>query len=616
MNTTPRAIKHIASLILNLFFGFISTLCAQEESQIGQLLRKLDSVTRIEDKTQIISELTWEYTITENDSALIYGQQLKEMAIKENYPLGEAISEEILGLYNELVLGNYETASSHYFAGIDICEKNNLEYKANLYKSLGAMFHTSDNYQKAIKYFTIAHDLAMEYNDSLLVKKCLINLGSSNSSLKNFQVAASYMEKSLDYPIAPYYDYVTYANLGHLYIKQGLYEKALPILLKSVEQSPENYDSEINLYFLLYLKSLTKDTVGMQPFINRAKKAVNEVGIRDKSLLLRNLADYYKSAGNYKEALEYRDRYVEVYEEIIDKQKNDVIHELETKYDTQQKDLEISVQRLEIQKKENQKVLLTGGLMVLGALLLGSILFFRKRLEYHRTISKQADELNSRRIKELQQENKLLALNSMIEGQELERMRIAKDLHDSLGGLLSSVKAHFSTIQEQIEQLQKLNIAEKTNNLIDEACIAVRRISHNMIPHALSLSGLPEVLEDLAEGLRNEGYGVDLDVRNFPAHLEKTKQAVLYRLVQEVLTNIRKHAKAQNIIIQIFGNNDGLAIHIEDDGNGFDFDKAMTKGGLGLKSINSRVAFLNGTIDWDVKEGQGTILAINIPKLT
>ena len=203
-------------------------------------------------------------------------------------------------------------------------------------------------------------------------------------------------------------------------------------------------------------------------------------------------------------------------------------------------------------------------------------------------------------------------MNSMIEGQEAERLRIAKDLHDSLGGLLSTVKAHFTGIRQEQKQLNESSLAIKTNDLIDEACIEVRRISHNMMPHALSISGLQGALQDMSERLSDEGYQTTFEINGVP-ELENTKEVMVYRLMQEIISNIRKHAQAKSIFIQIFGHKKELNITVEDDGTGFDVAKAVEKGGLGLKSIQSRVAYLDGTINWDSQPGQGTTINITIP---
>lgn len=297
---------------------FISSICgSQNSSEKERLKRVIDTTLNVKNKVQSYTDLAWEYISEENDSALIYVDKALFFSKKNAYPLGEAIANETKGLYHEIVTGNYDLASQFYFKGIKVCEANNLDYASSIYHSLGVMFHTSDSYEKAQQYYTKSYELAKKFADSALIKKCLINLGSVHSSLEDFDKAADYMEKSFDIKIRPELDYATYCNLGHLYTKQEKYDNALPYLIKATEQHPDNPDSEINLYFLLNLKAILKDTTNMKPVLKRAKTALTDVvGLRNKSLLLRNIADYYKATGNFKEAIYYRDEYIQIFEEI------------------------------------------------------------------------------------------------------------------------------------------------------------------------------------------------------------------------------------------------------------------------------------------------------------
>ena len=155
-----------------------------------------------------------------------------------------------------------------------------------------------------------------------------------------------------------------------------------------------------------------------------------------------------------------------------------------------------------------------------------------------------------------------------------------------------------------------VEIVEKTQSLIDHACTEVRRISHNMMPHALSISGLEDGIKDIAERLTISGYEVSLEINDLPK-MDSTKQVMVYRLVQEIVSNIKKHAEASSIFIQLYAHNDQVHLTIEDDGKGFDPEKIKDKKGLGLKNIESRVAYLNGEIDWDSEKGLGTTININ-----
>jgi len=210
--------------------------------------------------------------------------------------------------------------------------------------------------------------------------------------------------------------------------------------------------------------------------------------------------------------------------------------------------------------------------------------------------------LQLQKIKELEQNNKLLSLNSMLEGQEVERLRIAQDLHDGLGGLLTTVKAHFNTIEKEIDNIKNINLYEKTNKLIDEACIEVRRIAHDMVPHSIKISGLRGGLE-----CEIDIHGQKLD------HLPAEKASMIYRIIQETTNNAVKHAKANKLFIQLLEHENNLHITVEDDGQGFDINNILSKKGMGLKNIDSRINYLSGKINYDSSPNHGTTVNIEIP---
>src|SRR5690606_33595849 len=212
-----------------------------------------------------------------------------------------------------------------------------------------------------------------------------------------------------------------------------------------------------------------------------------------------------------------------IYNDIKENQRDEVVFELEAKYQNEKN-------KAELEKKERQKMLIIYIFIGIAIILISLLVLYRKRLKYQKTIAKQREALQQQQIKELQQKNKLLALNSMIEGQEAERLRIAKDLHDGLGGLLSTVKGLFSIIQKDVLSNENASIYDKTNTLIDEACVEIRRISHNMMPHAIGLSGLEGALNDLGETLQREGIHTTIEISPIPKTLDDTKTVTIYRL--------------------------------------------------------------------------------------
>ena len=289
------------------------------------------------------------------------------------------------------------------------------------------------------------------------------------------------------------------------------------------------------------------------------------------------------------------------------------IAELEVKFETEKKEQLLALQKLEINQKTTQRNIFVGSSILLALLALSIFLGLRNRMRLNQKIARQDANLQEQKIKQLEQEKHLLAFNSMLEGQEKERLRIAKDLHDSLGGLLTTVKAHFNALKPKDLKPQSDEIYSKTNKLIDDANVEVRRISHNMVPKALAVSGLKGALEDLIENLEAQGIQSTLELVNLEEEIDNSKSLVLYRALQEISNNIIKHAKAKNVLLQLIMREDQLNVFIEDDGRGFVVKEAIEKGGMGLQNIQSRIHFLKGNIDWDSVPGEGTTVSINIP---
>ena len=290
----------------------------------------------------------------------------------------------------------------------------------------------------------------------------------------------------------------------------------------------------------------------------------------------------------------------------------DKIAEFEVAYQTQQKEIELQQQKAALAEKKLQLRTLYGILTVSGlaGLLVFFILYYRSKQE--KRIMAKEQELQRQKILQLEQENKVLSLNALIEGQELERLRIAQDLHDGLGGLLTTVKAHFNVIRQEMEQIEKLNVYAKTNELIDEACSEVRRIAHDMVPHSIKITGLTGALEDLKESIIARGLDCDVDIHGFTNDMiSEQKSNMIYRILQELSTNVAKHAEASRIFIQLLTVGEELQILVEDDGKGFDTRETHNKG-LGLKSVQSRIEYLGGQWMIDSSPAHGTTVHIRL----
>lgn len=321
------------------------------------------------------------------------------------------------------------------------------------------------------------------------------------------------------------------------------------------------------------------------------------------------LVEAYRSLGDYQQALYYMEQNTEYANELLESENAKKIAELQLKYETAQKENTIQSQRydLESQRKQRNYILIVSASLLILAFMF--IYTLRARINGQRVIAEQQSELQKQEIQDLQQKNEVLALQAMIRGQEEERKRIAQDLHDGLGGLLSTVKLNFQGLGDR----ENPEIS-KTGDLIDEACSEVRRISHNMMPHALMRMGLASALQDLIAQLQG-GSDIDFSFQNLNYNntLEKDQEIMIYRIAQELVTNATKHSKAKSVIMQISQYNGTFSLVVEDDGSGFEPDKLGLQVGLGLQSVKSRVHLLRGKSSTESIIGEGTTITIDIP---
>ena len=209
-----------------------------------------------------------------------------------------------------------------------------------------------------------------------------------------------------------------------------------------------------------------------------------------------------------------------------------------------------------------------------------------------------------------------LATQAILEAEENERRRIAGELHDGLGQMFSTVKLNLSGVEpfaDFRDEAARQSFAN-TLALVDESCREVRSISHQMAPNALLKSGLVSAIRDFIRQVDQRSLTINLDVQGLTGRLAPNTEAVLYRVLQEIVNNVIKHARASRLDIQLVKDADGLSVMVEDDGVGFVAARTqLAADGMGLKNIGSRVAFLKGSVDFDSSPGNGTVVSVWVP---
>lgn len=391
-------------------------------------------------------------------------------------------------------------------------------------------------------------------------------------------------------------------------------DKALDLLYEKYK-THESIDTRW-VFIASYIEDLQKKG-NLKKAVEIGEEELGRLGKNDlpekKVLLRKRLAEMFFELGNPKNAYEHLNEAWGMEEALRAKNSAANIDSLIVKFETAEKEKQIAQQTLEINNKTNQRNMLIATSLIL--FLLGGSVFYilNQRNRNNQLIAEKNAEIQRQQILELEKTNRLNSLDAMITGQEEERKRIAKDLHDGLGGLLATVKLQFASVQREVEKLAESNVYQKANHLLDDACVEVRKIAHNMMPDALMKLGLYDAVKDMSENIE-ENNGINIQVNNigFESRLEETKEVMLFRIIQELFNNIIKHAEAKNIIIQFSKYDNELTLTIEDDGNGFNLENAKKEGGLGLKSIQSRVDYLEGNLEINTEKGVGTTTNISM----
>jgi signal transduction histidine kinase len=257
-----------------------------------------------------------------------------------------------------------------------------------------------------------------------------------------------------------------------------------------------------------------------------------------------------------------------------------------------------------LQTSENNliPILITGTLVVviLVVFLFLFVIIYQRRMIKNQVI-----------LRKLQDEKQIDLLNAVFETQETERKRLAEDLHDSVGQVLSAIKLNLHRLDKIIESDDPKNLLIDTRKLTDECIQEIRNIIHNVLPPVLTDFGLIDALQALCERL---GQNTDINItftknlpeERFPPEIEVT----LYRIAQELFGNAVKHSGATSIQLLLTKENGALIMSFSDNGIGFDMD--TIKHGFGLKNLESRAQFINGKIQTYTKPQSGTLTTIKV----
>lgn len=662
----------IVPILSMLLATFVLSAQNGMEQQIDSLENKLKQAKADTTKVNIMCLLTRAYGGIDSVKTFKMGQGAIDLSKKIDYLKGTTDAHiAIAGGY----LDYYDIDKAEYFykKGTQYAEeliakdssKANLKLWIRGYFNLGVAYGYRGDIEKEIRYYKKTLPLAQKLNDTLFIAITNTNLGIKYIDLGRYEQAVKSFAKSkkqyesLGNPDDIIFDRLNYSFLlykfdslpkmklvlnqakkrldkvpNHInwqlyYSKLGMYlsgigEHGMAIMAYDKASGLLQKNKMTGLYYDLYLKytetyeqaknfEMAKEY--MKKNLDMAKNAGSKENQRTPSF---KLSEYEARAGNYQNAYDHLKNYVTITDSLQRQEITQQIKHLELEYDTAKREKEILALQneknetaLSLEQKRSQTFLMGTAISALAFLLLMGYLFYRKKLR--NALEKERKRKTEVELLKQEQQNKIFF--AMIEGQEKERKRLAIDLHDGLGGRLSGISLNLSKLnKDQPKQYPKKQLRKMMKDL-DDSLSELRSIARNMMPETLVKFGLQAALKDYCSSMNNSDSKVSLQFYGSDKGISLNQQVTMYRIMQELINNAVKHADASEVLVQYMRETNIVDITVEDNGTGVAEEVLENKDsgiGMGLSNLRTRVAYLNGVLDFHSEKKEGTTVNIHI----
>ncbi|WP_299556291.1 tetratricopeptide repeat protein [Seonamhaeicola sp.] len=504
--------------------------------------------------------------------------------------------------------GDYERSLKEYHKALNIYEaQNNATGIGFTLNSLGIVYKNLKKYPEAIESYQRAVKIHEKNEDLNNLANVYNSIGAVYAEQNKSDLALEYYNKTLAIDIEIQNNWGTAKvskNIALIHIDKKKYNEALKFLNNALEiQKQHNYSSEIAETLAQLSKAYMElgDLDQSESLIKQvsqhkipSKKVHQDVHLQAFSL--------YDKLGNTRQALYHHKKYTVYKDSIFNENNIKNINTLQVQYETEKKDKALLQQQLQIEQNENalRKKKTQYNYMT------GIAIFFLLSVLLTWLIYRQRQKRKDQEILTLKREHQIKTLETLIEGEEKERLRIAKELHDGVNGDLSAIKFKLVSLQEMNNR-----VINEAVEMIDKSCQQVRAISHNLIPPSLESFSLVEAIDMFCQNINNS-YDIKVDFHFIgnSINLRKKEEVNIFRIIQELVSNSIKHAEASEINVQMSHREQSIFIIVEDDGKGFDFNNVKSEG-IGLMNLRSRVEFLQAEMDV-ISNDKGTSFTIEI----
>ena len=647
-------------LIVCLYYILFPIHIAAQQNQTDSLINIVETTTNDSLKALTQLKLGFQYVFKDTDLARKYINDGYELSLRTNNNYGVVNALSIKGIFYD-VNGKSDSARIQFEQALDLSRKYQFpDMEIKLLNNLG-MYHWNRGLKtEALAFFhqclelnpTLPDDKKMDesitqnsigliyqemgfydkalgyHQKALAIRKskhglqgvvahslnnmgiCYRNLQQYPESEKAYREAMA-VSKKIDNQ-TQYFE--SKSNLANLFSEQKRHNESLKLNLEILD-APKSVQMrnkfKLNVYAMIAGNYIHLNQPGKG--VKYAEEALKILDAEPEldfyaSPVYKNASLGYYLLGNNEKGLYFQQQYEKLIEKKFIEDHAGKLADMETKYNTalkeneiltlkqQNEEAELQIARIQLEKnKKNTLLYLTA---FLALLVIASIAAWYRWKHYQTRInSEQAMQ------------------NAIFNSEQNERVRIARDLHDSIGQKLSLQKMMISKLLSDTQDKENAEL-NKTADLIDQTISEVRTISHNLIPTELNL-GLLKAIEDTVDRIRMAGnVEVTLNLNNFRMNDKEfpiNQQITAYRIVQEILNNLLKHAQATRILIDLDRMKDQLLVSIKDNGVGFDTRNLTRNEGLGWKNIIARVKFLSGELNIYSQINEGTSVKLIIP---
>ncbi|MCJ7936075.1 MAG: histidine kinase [Chryseobacterium sp.] len=568
--------------------------------------------TVVKELSTIYSNLN-EYQLEEK-----YSKQFLLLASRQNDPnlifdaymrMGYVYEQKYAQNPSDIELRN--KAEQYYLQAIKTFNKNKeamLNRSSLSYAAINlANLYTGFDRDKAMQYAQLANSVSLETGDAIHIASSFGILAELAMQDKNYDLAKSYFLKaSMEIGKSPVRDHnielSILESLSRISEEQGDYKEALTYYKGYVDKYKSVYDQE-KLDITKRLESQFEKERQEQKYIKlqlESDKKAQE--IRLINILRAQREQVYNNLKLVEENQRERLKFSELESEKKEQQLR------LAKLETAQKNNDISNYKKLLTFKEKINTYYIIFIFIFIVLITLLLYAYKQRAKS----MKQRDELHALAMEKEKQNSKISTLTALLEGQEQERGRLARDLHDGLGGLLSGTKLQLSSLEPHKSESIEKEIS-KSITQIDGAVEELRRVAHNLMPDLLMKYGLEVAIQEFATRMSNSALDIHTEFISYTNSISEEKQLILYRIIQELVNNAIKHADTSEIIIQISEEENVLNLTVEDNGKGFDPTSLDVRKTAGFHNIESRVQFLKGTMNITSELNIGTSIELQIP---